>query len=532
MRLDWPGHSKTVLLRELHHIVSLLRKRGGFRRAAAACRLILFFDPKNKGTLEHLSEISMITGHPLLALAELGELLAIEPNNPGYMLATANAYSALGETEKSLGILEVALEHDGDNVSCLVAQAILLHRVNRIEESIAAWRRVLSVAPELPDVYHMLGTALVDAACVDEAVEVFERGTRVAPSAPFCYFCLARLEYYRTHLDTAAQHAFAIEDLLMNAIIASPEIVERFQYTLAEVYESLGRWQDSFRCIEAANQAKREKMISMSRRKGFSFKPKTLRRAYDDLLNASKLVFTSRFIQSLATNHDRMNMSPKMVFVIGMPRSGSSLVEQILASHPDVATGGEGYDMEMLVRQLPRFLSTKKPYPRCAGLLTVQNTEIAAGAFATTIRERCCGKTCYVDKTLANFWYLGLIICLFPHAKIVHCVRNPMDTCLSCYFQDFVDPVFAYLFTDLESTEWFYKQYRAIMDYWATVVPCPILEIRYEELVANTEDQVNRLLDYCEPLAADLLPGILQDQQESYDRKCPAGEEADLRNLG
>jgi len=177
-----------------------------------------------------------------------------------------------------------------------------------------------------------------------------------------------------------------------------------------------------------------------------------------------------------------------------MPRSGTTLVERILASHPAVHGGGESGAIEHAADRLQHTLGAADPYPECiAGL----DSETAA-ALATAYFGQFGGlgaATHVTDKMPDNFRWLGLIALLFPNARIIHCRRHPLDTCLSCYFQLFKDGhAYAY---DLAALGAYYRVYDGLMAHWRDVLPFDILDLDYEELVADQEGVSRDLVDFC-----------------------------------
>ena len=184
--------------------------------------------------------------------------------------------------------------------------------------------------------------------------------------------------------------------------------------------------------------------------------------------------------------------SERPIFIVGMPRSGTSLVEQILASHPAVFGAGELHEMHRIVADL----SARALYPRCVESLTSEQCTELAQCYLDYI-DNIAGSDAQrvTDKMPSNYLHLGLITMLFPHARIIHCVRDPLDTCLSCYFQDFDDRL---LYTnDLGILGAYYAEYRRLMAHWRSVLESPWLEISYEDLIADQEGISRALVEYC-----------------------------------
>lgn len=183
------------------------------------------------------------------------------------------------------------------------------------------------------------------------------------------------------------------------------------------------------------------------------------------------------------------------VFIVGMPRSGTSLVEQVLASHPAVFGAGELPYVDRIAEALGAHCDGAAVYPACLPAVP----EAVLAGFATSYRKEslasAAGASVVTDKAPLNFRHLGLIALLFPGARIVHCRRDPLDTCLSCFFQNFAKGQ-EYSF-DLAELGRFYQDYRKMMAAWTEVLPIEIFDLDYEEMVADLEGVGRRLLAYC-----------------------------------
>jgi len=190
------------------------------------------------------------------------------------------------------------------------------------------------------------------------------------------------------------------------------------------------------------------------------------------------------------------NRSERPVFIVGMLRSGTSLVEQILASHPAVFGAGELEEMDQIAAGLPALLGTDTPYPACVGQLDSAACEQLAQRYLKHLETLGSqGALRVTDKMPGNFLHLGLISQLFPRARIIHCVRDPLDTCLSCFSQHFSQGL-SYT-NSLTHLGLFYREYRRLMAYWERVIQLPILEVRYEEMVKDQERITRSLLEFC-----------------------------------
>ncbi len=183
------------------------------------------------------------------------------------------------------------------------------------------------------------------------------------------------------------------------------------------------------------------------------------------------------------------------VFIVGMPRSGTSLVEQILASHPQVYAAGERETLARIAAGLGARTGGGRGYPACIGALTTEILDAAAADYFRPLPEPAGNFARVTDKMPHNFLHLGLVELLFPGARVIHVKRDPLDTCLSCFFQEFST---AHAYTrNLADLGAHYRDYARLMQHWRSVLRVPVLALQYEELVAEPERVMRALVDFC-----------------------------------
>ncbi len=213
----------------------------------------------------------------------------------------------------------------------------------------------------------------------------------------------------------------------------------------------------------------------------------------DHAVNVNQLieVFNKEALDNLPK---AANLSRIPMLIVGMPRSGTTLVEQILASHPQIVGAGEFEELRMLAEALPRIIGTDTPYPQCVNELSSSVATSLSNWYTERLLVKGHDAARVTDKMPTNFLHLGLASLLLPNTRIIHCRRNPMDVALSCYFMHFKD---SYAFTtQLDWLGHFYVEYERLMSHWRQSMALPMLEVQYERLVLQPEDEMRRIIEF------------------------------------
>jgi len=258
----------------------------------------------------------------------------------------------------------------------------------------------------------------------------------------------------------------------------------RLHFALAGIFDKTGSPAKAFQHCCFGNQFRKE----FERSRGIIYDPAAHRHFVARIIDTFTPAYFNR-VKSFGLD------SELPIFIVGMLRSGTTLVEQILASHPRVHGAGELQDLNRLIKTLPRRPGTTEGYPESMAGVDGETARALAEAYLQRLRQLGGESARVVDKLPFNFLYLGVIATLFPRARIIHCRRDPVDTCLSCFFQDFGDPL---PFTwDLRHLGHYYREYERLMAHWGKVLPVPLFEVFYEDITANQESTTRRLLAFC-----------------------------------
>ncbi|MBV8062207.1 MAG: sulfotransferase [Nevskia sp.] len=353
-----------------------------------------------------------------------------------------------------------------------------LLKLDQVEEAIDCCRRALAIDPAYARAYHNLGRACAHQGRFEDALAALRQAIALAPEAE-------RGRYYRTLAYTKLfspddPDLAAMEQLASNMEALPAESQTRLHFALGKAYGDLGRREGSFAHLAAGNLLQRR--LAPYDEAGTLRQFERIRAAYTPAL--------------LAARAGAGHRTPVPVFIVGMPRSGSTLVEQILASHPQLHGSGECDDFQELARMM-RVPGDLPLLPDAIATLPDGGLKWLGENYLARLRARAPQAARISDKNLVNFTHVGLIHLALPQATFIHTRRDPVDTCLSCYSHLFEGShPYAY---DLAELGRYWRAYDRLMAHWREVLPPGVmLELQYEELVEDLEGQARRLLAHCD----------------------------------
>jgi len=399
---------------------------------------------------------------------------------PGFRAARQNYAMVLHRQNKwtaALAEVDHLLQDEPSNPGLRNLKAAVLGRIGDYEESIVLYRNVLRDYPRQPKVWMSLGHALKTANHNAEAIDAYRRCIELAPHFGEVWWSLANLKTFRFTADEIATMRAQLErDDLTN------DDRLHFHFTLGKALEDEKEFARSFEHYAQGN-ALRRKLIR-----------------YDAAENAAHVVrsrklFTPEFFAERAGGGCP---DPDPIFIVGLPRSGSTLVEQILSSHSLVEGTQELPDITMLARMVARRTSRAEgsAYPRALEKFTAGELRALGEQYISHTRiQRKTSRRFFIDKMPNNFAHVGMIQLILPNAKIIDTRRHPLGCCFSCFKQHFArGQAFTY---DLAEIGAYYRDYVELMAHFDAVLPSRVHRVFYENMVEDTEAEVRRLLDYC-----------------------------------
>ena len=393
--------------------------------------------------------------------------------NPRYAPAhhnLGNALLELGDFNGARASFEHALELAPQLCASRNGLGVAAHRLGDLDSSITHFRSAVECNPNFGEAANNLGIALRERGDMDEALTWLARAVECEPRSG---------RYLRHVVDTETITADSpyVEKVEALAAISSellPESRIEALFAHGKVMLDLGRIDEAFGALNAANALKRLNV---------AYDEKAMLGSFEALAHT----FTRELLDAVTPCG---NPSDRPIFIVGMPRSGTTLVETMLAAHRDVSGGGEMTAVERAIGEMPPVAANS----------TIGELRAAIHGFGSRYLEltdeRASGATRLTDKMPFNFRFVALIALGLPNARIIHIRRNPLDVALSCYATYFVDNVpFSY---DLAELGRYYRGYERLMNAWkAVLAPGTMLELSYEDLVTNFEANARNALEFC-----------------------------------
>ena len=411
------------------------------------------------------------------ALRILGDALKFAPKNPQTLLITAKIQMRRNNHVAAEQATRLALQEQPENAEALTILGQVLHETDRYEDAITVLERALKSNPKSPEALNFYGVALKSVGRLDEARDHIVKALKMSSGMWGGYANLNDLVDFSKGV--GAELFDQMDTIFESAKNTDTDPFIPLHFAYGKALEDRGEHERALKHYITGGRLKRAQ-LEYNEEETFGFFS-AIRDAFP------KEVFENRKYDGIEDD--------RPVFIIGMPRSGSTLVEQILSSHPDVYGAGEvKYLSRALGQMRDRFPSLPK-FPQMMDKITPAQMDILAKKYLDALSVGADGAKRITDKLLTNYFFVGLIHLLYPKAKFVNTQRDPVDTCLSGFTKLFKDDMpHSY---DLQELGRYYGQYRLMMEHWEKVLPKGVLTtVQYEDVVADTEKEAKALIEF------------------------------------
>lgn len=450
-----------------HVLASELIAKGAFAEACASYQGLIDLDPRDAIARNGLGVALAQLARYGEAEAEFRRAIGIRPAYPEAHYNLGGVLQATGRYNESEMPLRRALKLKSAYLDARIRLGLTCVLLGRLKDARDSYEKALRMAPRNSEALVGLGQIEGLEGRFAEAEAAYRRALEVEPGAPHAWAALVGL---RKMTPADGDWVRRAEELTASGLTALDEGTLRF--AIGKYYDDVGDFRRAFQNYQRANELHKLRAAPYEREAHTRF--------IDDLVS-------SRSAEAIAAASASGLQSERPVFVLGMPRSGTSLVEQIIASHPRAHGAGELNFWQIAVRAHESEFRQGLLSPKLRHRLAENYLNVLAGHSADALRV--------VDKAPVNATYLGLIHTLFPRARVIHLQRDPIDNCLSCYFQQF--PPALNWSMDLGDLAHFYRESHRLMMHWRRVLPAgTILEVPYAELVADPEQWTRRILEF------------------------------------
>ena len=462
-----------ALNRALQQAVDLMNA-DQFAKAEMVLNTILSHYPKVSDAYNLLGTLYHKTGKNKVARPLIEKAIKLNSKKSYYHNNLGNVYRELGEHKISALAFRRAVKLNPKSAAARSNLGNMYVVLGDADKGIREQKKAIEIQPDYHLGHFNLGNAYLEKGMKEEAIVCYRRTIELDPTYAKAYRNIVESQ----KIKTINSDVTALEGLLNSGNVKSVDDRVQLLFGAAKSYNDLKDTGTSWKYLKEGNDLHRSTY------------------EYDVQVDLSIMEDLKQSITAEYINENRRTMksSPTPIFILGMPRSGTSLVEQILASHPKVFGAGELYFLELLVHNQIKQ-GRKVEFRDILPTLQTQDLEEFSKFYLGHLKALPTKAKLITDKMPRNFMYVGLIKILFPDAKIIHCRRQPEDSCLSIYKKIFVGKQkFAY---DLDELGKYYNGYLDLMDHWHNIMPGEILDLQYEEMVADTEGQTRRLLEYC-----------------------------------
>jgi len=420
----------------------------------------------------------------LLQLVKMGKFNLAENKARTLITRYPNAfliYSILGlclinqnQIKKGIDCYKIAIKIKPNFFQAYNDLGIVYKNIGKIDEAIICYENAIKFKPDFAEAYNNLGLILMDKGKITEAKEKFRKVISLNPSFAYAHRHLSVITKYTKNDSHIEEMKKAFED---KKIQDTQKM--HLSFALGKAFEDLQEYENAFEYFTIGNKLRRAK---------FNYNINNDVIFFESL----KKIFNKDLLKKFES-HGNQDKTP--IFIVGMFRSGTTLVEQILSSHPKVFGGGESRVLnQIIINSITQKTSNK--IPKNLSEFDSLTFNKIGNSYINAARKFQPKYEYITDKQPTNFRWIGFIKLALPNAKIIHCTRNPMDNCLSIYknYFNFNDNPYSY---NLDELGQYYNLYKNIMNFWHNLIPGFIYDISYEKLIENQEEETRKLLDKC-----------------------------------
>jgi len=458
-----------------NNMATALRDQQRVEEAEYSYRRAVELRPDYLEALNNLANLLIFQQRYEDALRTLGDTLRNYPRDVATLVTTARAQLARGNMELAERAVEIALEVEPKSVEALCVKGQICNDMDRLADAVKAFEAALAIDPESLETLNMYGVTLKSLGRMDDARDAFMKALQLHPRSIGSFSNIIDLENFSQDNPLFQ----AMKEMYDTAPDKSHERFMSLHFALGKAYDDAKEYEKALEHFSAGAALKREQ-LKYNEEDAFAF--------FDEI----REIFSEAYFKNPPFEG---NPTTLPVFIVGMPRSGSTMTEQIICSHPQVYGAGEIKNLSQALGSIRARFPNIPKFPQMVTSLKQRQFVTVADTYLKSINGLSPTATRVTDKLLTNYYFIGLLATLFPNAKVIHTMRNPVDTCLSSYTKLYKDDMpHSY---DLRELGRYYNKYLQLMDHWRRVLPKGfMIETQYEDMVANTEAGARALIDF------------------------------------
>jgi len=479
-----------------------------FKEAGACCQKILSAAPRNVEAHFLVGLIAHQTKEYKFAIHAFGSVTMIDPSHAAGWAQLARNFIKIGQPKRAEEAVEKAIRVGTEDpiVEDLIGTTLsLLGDQLRAEEWYA---RAVKGMPKSTQFNLNLASAQIFLGKKKEAKEALDRALEVTPFEPQGHWRKSTLTKATDH-----SHIETLKDL-MKKFRSDPRALSFVAYAAGKEYEDLGEWENAFKCFETGAKAKKQTIEFDEERE-------------EKMFEALRETFTPAWVSRQFPG----NPSDAPIFIVGQPRTGTTLVERIITAHSMVHSAGELQQFRLAVRRNVEVEAPEQLSPEVVRASGAAEPAKIGTTFMRSSANMQGDLPRFVDKMPVNYLYLPLIVKALPNARIIHLVRDPMDSCFSSFKQLFAEAYFHSY--SLEEMARHHVRYHRLMEYWRELLPGRFLDVNYEDVVSDLGSNARRMIDYLEiPWEDACLNFHKQDQAVTTASAVQVREKVHTRSVG
>jgi len=444
-----------------------------YKQVIEGCKKLLKDNPNVPYALNLCGLALQANKNILASINYFQKAIDIEPNNAAAINNLANSFKSMTRLDAAEELYLKALKINPNYVHALNNYGNLKQQLGDFKGSISLYLKALNLNPNQINILVSLASVYQEAGDFDKSKEIATNILKIDPKNTSSHKLISGMINYKKEHD----HLKKMENLIKDKKLSNEQLID-LSFALGKAYEDIEDYDKSYQFLENGNKLK---------------KTKTNYKINNDLKLFKSIIKTFKDLDF--DNFKKSSNNKKIIFICGMPRSGTTLIEQIIASHKDVNGAGELVYLQNAMNQ--NFIEDYKLSKQKIMEQALSENNIIEKLYFNLLKHHKFNSHTITDKAPQNFRWIGFMKIFFPTCKVIHCNRNSKDNCLSLYKNNFASNHMDWSYDQKDIAE-YYNLYLELMDFWNEKIPGFIYDANYERIIKNQESEIKKLISFCE----------------------------------